>query len=331
MPSSASPEETKHSKSNLFRKQPPRDWLAWEGTARSAACARRSIMRSLSRRWKRWQISCENFGASTARGTCSWQIEEKKVGRCLPARRPGELQRSLSGDARLVSGAKRPSVDAQLARDQEQVSVAAGREPMRHRVYRAQQRREDGCVLMNVHHTGLRLSVAGLLLRAGRRRRDSNRQQFAGARGERESLLLPRRSQTVLRRQDPELHEVQRLILRGVVFGMAYARACAHALNFAGRDLAGVAQAVAVFQRAGDHVGHDLHLAVAVHWEAAARRDDVVVEHAQRAEGDVFRVMIMVKREMPARVQPVRLETIALGVRNNLEHGKFSSVRGSQL
>ncbi len=68
-----------------------------------------------------------------------------------------------------------------------------------------------------------------------------------------------------------------------------------------GGDLPGVAQAVAVLERARDHVGHDLHLAVAVRREAPARRDYVVVEHAQRAEGDVFRVMIVVKREMPAR------------------------------
>ena len=50
------------------------------------------------------------------------------------------------------------------------------------------------------------------------------------------------------------------------------------------RDHADVAFAVAVLERAVEHPRDDLHVAVRVRAEAAAGRDDVVVEHEQQTE-----------------------------------------------
>ena len=58
-------------------------------------------------------------------------------------------------------------------------------------------------------------------------------------------------------------------------------------------------------RRAVEHPGHDLHVAVRVRLEAAARRDDVVVVDEQQPEVGVRRVVVVPERERVARLQPV--------------------------
>src|SRR5258708_7198904 len=173
---------------------------------------------------------------------------------------------------------------------------------------------------MDVDYAWPGLPVAGFRDSVTGRNWQSNGEELSSARFEGKPLLLPRGRQPILGRENPELHQVQRLSSRGVVFGVTNSRPRAHPLDLARGNLPGVSQAVAVFQRAGDDIGHNLHFTVAVHRKTAARSDHVVVEDAQRPEGDILRVMVMGEREMPSSVQPVRLETVALGVRNNLEH-----------
>ena len=95
-------------------------------------------------------------------------------------------------------------------------------------------------------------------------------------------LLVARRA-TGGRGHDPYLQQVRRPVRLRVEFAVPHAGAGAHALNLAGTDHGAVAEAVPVFQRAIENDGDDLHVAMAVGREAFARRDDVLVDHAQRA------------------------------------------------
>ena len=62
-----------------------------------------------------------------------------------------------------------------------------------------------------------------------------------------------------------------------------------------------------------EHVGDDLHVAVAVSGEALARRDAIVVDHAQRAEPHVRGIVILAERERVSAVEPVDLRAAARG------------------
>jgi hypothetical protein len=92
-----------------------------------------------------------------------------------------------------------------------------------------------------------------------------------------EVLLLVAGLDAAVPRQDPDLQEMRGLVGRVVELAVQHAGAGAHALHVAGADdtrhgaaVLAVAHAVAVRQRAVEHVGHDLHVAVAVGAEAGA-------------------------------------------------------------
>ena len=57
-------------------------------------------------------------------------------------------------------------------------------------------------------------------------------------------------------------------------------------------------------QRATEHVGDDLHVAVTMRPETSAGRDVVVVDHPQVAKTHVFRVMVVGEREAVKALQP---------------------------
>ena len=84
---------------------------------------------------------------------------------------------------------------------------------------------------------------------------------------------------------------------RRVELAVQHAAARAHALHVARRDDRAVAHAVLVRQLPVEHVGNDLHVAVAVRAEAHARLHAVLVDHAQRAEAHVRRIVVVGKRK----------------------------------
>src|SRR5713226_5701929 len=114
---------------------------------------------------------------------------------------------------------------------------------------------------------------------------------------------------------------MDRLLLRAVVFGVAHTSAGAHALDFTRRDDADIAQVVAMLELSLDDVGDNLHLPVPVLGETAGGPDDVVVEHPQRTERHVGRVMVVVEREMPVGGKPLIFKMIAVGAANYLHPG----------
>jgi hypothetical protein len=81
----------------------------------------------------------------------------------------------------------------------------------------------------------------------------------------------------------------------------------AHALGQPGFDDPVVALGVAMLDRAFEHPGDDLHVAVRVRAEAAARRDHVVVDHQELPVVGVVPVVVVAEAEAVPRVEPVDL------------------------
>src|SRR5215469_473248 len=108
-----------------------------------------------------------------------------------------------------------------------------------------------------------------------------------------EMLLLVAGRQSFGFGLDPDLQEVHRLGLRGIELAVGDAGTGAHALDVATADYRAVAHGVAMLQLAGQDVGEDLHVAVAVLAEALARCDPVVVDDAQRTVFDPGRIEVI--------------------------------------
>src|SRR5688572_29597945 len=98
-----------------------------------------------------------------------------------------------------------------------------------------------------------------------------------------------------------------------VELAVAHADAGAHALHVAGNDGGAVSHAVLVAQGAFQHVADDLHVAVAVGAEALARLHAVLVDHPQRAEAHVLRVVVVGEGKAVVRVEPAVVGVAPLG------------------
>ena len=62
-----------------------------------------------------------------------------------------------------------------------------------------------------------------------------------------------------------------------------------------------------------EHVRHDLHVPVRVEVKAGPRLDNVVIEHAQRPKVHLVPVLVVGKRKVPVRREPVFLVVVVLG------------------
>jgi len=87
----------------------------------------------------------------------------------------------------------------------------------------------------------------------------------------------------------------------------------AHALHVARADHAAVADAVAVRQLAFKHIAEDFHVAMPMAAEAGAGRDPVFVDHPQRAEAHLLRIVIIGKGKGMPGIQPAVIRMAALG------------------
>ena len=76
-----------------------------------------------------------------------------------------------------------------------------------------------------------------------------------------------------------------------------------------------------MLERALEHVREDLHVAVAVRAEPRARRDAVVVDHAERAEAHVLVVVVLAGRERVPAVEPAPVGAAPVLGGSNLDHG----------
>src|SRR5262249_18399604 len=108
-----------------------------------------------------------------------------------------------------------------------------------------------------------------------------NQPEHASLVGRWDCLLLVARTNAVALRRDPDLQKVSRLVLGQVELAMRHTRAGAHALHIARRNALYVADAVPMGELSGENVADDLHVAMRVLAEPTARRDPVLVDHAQ--------------------------------------------------
>src|SRR6185295_15245453 len=90
------------------------------------------------------------------------------------------------------------------------------------------------------------------------------------------------------------------------------ARARGHPLHVARPDDRAGADAVLVLERALEDIGDDLHVAVSVGVEPAARPHPVLVDHAQRAEAHMLRVVVVAEGEAVPAVEPAEVGDAAL-------------------
>jgi hypothetical protein len=75
-----------------------------------------------------------------------------------------------------------------------------------------------------------------------------------------------------------------------------------------------------VGERAVEHVADDLHVAVPVRAEPRARLHAILVDHAQRAEAHVPRVVVVGEGEAVERAQPAVIGVAALASAAQLDH-----------
>ena len=85
---------------------------------------------------------------------------------------------------------------------------------------------------------------------------------------------------------------------------MHHPGAGAHPLQVAGPDHSAAAGRVLVLERAGEHAGEDLHVAVRVRAESLGGLDGIVVDHPQRAEAHLIRVVMLPERKGVSGIEP---------------------------
>src|SRR6266581_7511784 len=104
-------------------------------------------------------------------------------------------------------------------------------------------------------------------------------------------------NKTLLTWLNPDLQKVQRFGAARIELTVGHSPARAHQLDLARPEHAAIAHAVFVLQRAFEHIAEDLHLPMRVRAETLPGRDAVIVDHSQRAEANMRRIVIVRERE----------------------------------
>src|SRR5262245_61612487 len=107
--------------------------------------------------------------------------------------------------------------------------------------------------------------------------------------------LLIARLYALLLWMNPDLQEMGRLSLRWVELAMAHACTGAHPLHFAWDYNRVGASGIFVCELARDNVRDDLHVAVRMCTEALARRNVVLINHAQIAKPNIPWIVVLIK------------------------------------
>ena len=228
---------------------------------------------------------------ATHGGLDLWQIEQQDLGR-VRMRGDGEGRRVF--DRCAVAGAQPLAVQIETAAYHLKPGFAAGFERVRHLLTFFNNRSEDRRVLVDRERA---VTAIG--------RDDQPQLSLFLARGE--ILLFIAGLQPFLLGHQPDLQEMNRRGLRVIELAVVNAGARRHALHIARADDRARADAVFVLQRAVEDIRDNLHVAMAMSVEAAARAHPVFVDHAQRTETHVLRVVIMAERKAVAAVQPTEI------------------------
>ena len=96
-------------------------------------------------------------------------------------------------------------------------------------------------------------------------------------------------------------------VFRLIEFAMRDTGTRAHALYIPGSNRGTIAHAVLVRERAFEHVADDFHITMAVRTEAHASGHAVFVDHAQRSETHMRRIVIVGEGKTVKTFQPAMI------------------------
>src|SRR6185437_2199380 len=119
-----------------------------------------------------------------------------------------------------------------------------------------------------------------------------------------EAFLFMTRLPAILPGKDPDLQEIDIVVMRSIVFGMSDAAARAHQLYITGIDDPVRPRAVLMRERALQRDGDDLHILMRMAVETPSAFHDIVVQHAQRTELHLLPVVPVAETEGVMTVQP---------------------------
>jgi len=109
----------------------------------------------------------------------------------------------------------------------------------------------------------------------------------------------------------PNLEQMDRL-RKGIEFAMDDSCTGGHALHVSGANDAGVAHGVLMFDRAGEDIGEDLHIAVWVHSESLAARNSILIDNAKGMKLSVRGIVVIGEGKRVVRFEPAMIEMAAL-------------------
>src|SRR5262245_56783687 len=150
--------------------------------------------------------------------------------------------------------------------------------------------------------------------------------QLAALRRLREVCLLIARRDSNEIWLDPDLEEVHERLVRRVVRAMEHASPGAHPLHIARPDDRAGSHRVLVLEGAFEHVADNLHVAMAMGAETPARLYAVFVDHPERAEPHVLRIVVIGEREAVIGPQPAVIGVATLARFPQCQHHVTSSL-----
>ena len=89
-----------------------------------------------------------------------------------------------------------------------------------------------------------------------------------------------------------------------IEFAMANSGSRGHALNIAWTNDGARTETVLVLKSAVEHVGNNLHIAMALRPKSCARLNSVFVDYTQRPKAHVLRVIVVCERETVKTIKP---------------------------
>ena len=110
--------------------------------------------------------------------------------------------------------------------------------------------------------------------------------------------------QAALSGLDPNLQQVEHLGFGRIKLAVRDAAPCTHHLDLTRSEHSSVPHAVLVLDGAVDHITEDLHVAVRVSGESAARRNVVLIDHSQRTKAPMGRIIVIRKAKGVRRLEP---------------------------
>src|SRR5271155_4715838 len=135
-------------------------------------------------------------------------------------------------------------------------------------------------------------------------------------------LLLVAWRNAVAVRNNPNLQKMHRFGFRVVELAVLDAGSSRHHLYVARQDHRPGPDAILVFQRAFEDVGDDLHVLVSMGTESLPGAYPILVDHPQRPEAHVSRIVIVTERECVPAVEPSQIGGAALCGVSYVDHSK---------